>query len=144
MLNFIEVYEKWINETYISQESSDLFDADGLINDDGEIIPIFFFRFIWTNNKSYIHINLRGGRLQSNEDYQIDNSKQLEKYIQRCGLTNCTFHVHALASSLPNRWKEVLTISEISEIKIKREKKIEQLINDVVSNIRKNKPHLIN
>ena len=144
MLNFIEVYEKWINETYISQESSDLFDADGLINDDGEIIPIFFFRFIWSNNKSSIHINLRGGRLPSNISYFINTSEQLEKYIEECNLKNCPFHLHALGPSLPNWWKEVLTISEISEIKIKREKKIEQLIKDVVSDIRKNKPHLIN
>ena len=33
MLTYFEVYTKWINETSVSHESSDLFDADEMIDE---------------------------------------------------------------------------------------------------------------
>ena len=136
MLTFVGVYENWRNKTSVSYESSDLFDADEMIDEFGEEIPIFFFRFVWEDNQSLMHIHIRCGRLPTNSVICVDSPEQLSEYIEMYNLNNYTFHQHTLAPILPKRWRECLTSTEIDEIKQKREKKIEQLIKDVVNDIR--------
>ena len=41
---------------FISQEISDLFDADKMVDDFGKMIPAFFFRFVWEESNPYIYI----------------------------------------------------------------------------------------
>ena len=143
MTSIIEVCEKWKKDTSISRESSDLFDADEMIDEFGEKIPIFFFQFAWKDNKSFMHLHIRCGMLPTNSIICVDSLEQLNKYIEMYNLNNYTFHQHAIASNLCKWWSDCLTSTEISEIKQKREKKIEQLIKNVVSDIRSNHKHLI-
>jgi len=136
MSTYVEVYTKWVDETHLSHESSALFDADKMIDEFGIMAPCFFFRFVWKENQTYMHIHIRSGMLPTNTVICVDSIEQLSEYIEMYNLNNYTFHMHALAPTLPEWWKEVLTVTEISDLKQKRDKKIEQLIKIAVSDIK--------
>ena len=136
MLTYFEVYMKWINETSEGHENSDFYDSDKMINQFGRMVPCFFFRFLWKENQTNMHLNIRSGILDTNTIVCVDSVEELRKYIEFYNLNNSTFHLHALAATLPEWWLNVLTATEISFIKQKREKKIEQLIKSVVRDIK--------
>lgn len=137
MPTFDGVYQKWKNETCISQEISDLFDADKMVDDFGKMIPAFFFRFVWEESNPYIYIYIRYGRLPSNVSYMVSSSDKLSKLIDRFNLNNNTFH-YSDTGNLPNWWRESLTQTEITSIKKKRENILQQITRDVINDMRNN------
>ena len=135
MSTYVEVYTKWVDETHLSHESSALFDADKMIDDFDEIVPAFFFRFVWDCSRPCIHMHIRCAMIATNDSYVVDTSDKLCKYFDKCNLNNFTFHQHLLEPTLPKWWKEVLTVTEISDLKRRRERVIEQVVKNVVSDL---------
>ena len=120
MATFDDIYQKWINETRNSHESSDLFDADEMVDDFGKRVPGFFFRFVWDQGIPNMELHIRWARIASDDKYSVATSDALSKYIDRCNLNNSPFH-YSDTSNLAHWWKASLTWAEVSAIKKKEE-----------------------